>query len=127
MLTRRRFIHLAGISGLFLLGGCKPTTQKPSIQEINVALTEWAIEPDMITVKAGTIRFVVRNLGTMAHGFEIEGEIDGKEFEREIEPFPAGQTRRLMVELPPGEYEIYCQVPGHKEKGMEGTLIVEAR
>ena len=122
MLTRRRFIKLAGVSSLLLLGGCKPPVKKPSIQEIRVDLMEWALEPDMITAKAGTIRFVVRNRGTIIHGFEIEG----KKFEREIEPFPAGQTRSLLVELPPGEYEIYCQVPGHKEQGMEGTLIVEA-
>jgi len=91
------------------------------MQEVTVELTEWALNPNTIRVKAGTIRFVVRNRGTITHGFEI----DGKEFEKKIEPFPAGQTRSLIVELPPGEYEIYCQVPGHKEKGMEGTLIVE--
>jgi len=95
------------------------------MQEVTVELTEWALNPNTIRVKAGTIRFVVRNRGTITHGFEIEGEVDGKEFEREIKPFPAGQTRSLIVELPPGEYEIYCQVPGHREQGMEGTLIVE--
>lgn len=125
MLTRRRFIKLAGVSSVLFLSGCKPPVKKPSVQEIRIDLNEWALEPSTITAKAGTLRFVVRNQGTVTHGFEIEGEIDGKEFEREIKPFPAGQTRSLIVELPPGEYELYCQVPGHKEKGMEGTLIVE--
>lgn len=127
MLTRRRFISLVGVSSLLLLSGCKPLIKKPSIQEIRVDLTEWAIEPAVITAKAGTMKFVVRNRGAIIHGLEIEGEIDGKGFEREIAPFPGGQTRTLVVELPPGEYELYCQVPGHKEQGMEGTLIVEER
>jgi uncharacterized cupredoxin-like copper-binding protein len=92
---------------------------------VEVTLTEWQILPVQIAVKAGRARFVVHNAGTTVHGFEIEGMIDGRKFEEEIEPFPAGQTRTLEVELAPGRYEIYCQVPGHRELGMEGELIVE--
>jgi uncharacterized cupredoxin-like copper-binding protein len=30
----------------------------------------------------------------------------------------------VSVKLKPGKYEFYCPVPGHKAKGMEGTLVV---
>ena len=30
-----------------------------------------------------------------------------------------------MINAPPGTYEYYCNVTGHKEAGMVGTLIVE--
>ena len=36
-----------------------------------------------------------------------------------------GTTRNGVVNAPPGTYEYYCNVPGHKEAGMVGTLIVE--
>jgi uncharacterized cupredoxin-like copper-binding protein len=26
----------------------------------------------------------------------------------------------------PGEYEFFCSVPGHKEAGMRGTMVVSA-
>ena len=33
---------------------------------------------------------------------------------------------RGKVELAPGEYTIYCSLPGHRAGGMEATIIVEA-
>ena len=34
-----------------------------------------------------------------------------------------GNESQLDIDLPPGTYEIYCQVRGHEN--MEGTLVVE--
>jgi uncharacterized cupredoxin-like copper-binding protein len=36
-----------------------------------------------------------------------------------------GSTTTLALELPPGNYVFFCSFPGHRESGMEGTLIVE--
>lgn len=38
----------------------------------------------------------------------------------------AGQSSTLdFTALEPGEYEYFCSVPGHKEAGMTGLLIVK--
>jgi uncharacterized cupredoxin-like copper-binding protein len=84
-------------------------------------LKEWQIIPARLTVKAGRVRFVVKNEGTVDHGFEVEGP----GLEEEIDPFPPGRTRTLELDLAPGTYEVYCQVPGHEELGMKGELIVK--
>lgn len=101
-----------------------PRLTQPPLEEIHVSLSEWTMGFEKMIVSGGKLKFVVTNADTMAHGFEIEGEIGGQELEWVIEPFPPGETHTLEVKLPPGTYEVYCPVPGHKEQGMEAELVV---
>jgi plastocyanin len=36
----------------------------------------------------------------------------------------SGKSDELKVNLEPGKYTIYCDIPGHREGGMEGTITV---
>jgi plastocyanin len=36
----------------------------------------------------------------------------------------SGESDELKANLKPGKYTIYCDVPGHREAGMEGTITV---
>ena len=36
----------------------------------------------------------------------------------------AGNDRRSPSISKPGEYEFYCPIDGHREQGMEGTIVV---
>ena len=36
----------------------------------------------------------------------------------------SGDSDELKVDLKPGKYTIYCDLPGHREAGMEGTITV---
>jgi plastocyanin len=36
----------------------------------------------------------------------------------------SGRSDELKVNLKPGKYTIYCDIPGHREAGMEGTITV---
>jgi plastocyanin len=36
----------------------------------------------------------------------------------------SGKSDELKVNLKPGKYTIYCDIPGHREAGMEGTITV---
>jgi uncharacterized cupredoxin-like copper-binding protein len=58
----------------------------------------------------------------MAHNFEVEGGEIEEEFIENLQP---GETQTMAIELPPGEYRVYCPVADHAQQGMELTLTVE--
>ena len=62
----------------------------------------------------------MENPSAVPHNIAIEG--DGVEEEGEV--VEQGGVSRVSAELEPGEYTFYCSVPGHREAGMEGTLVV---
>lgn len=84
-------------------------------------LKPFYFEPKEITVPAGArVRFVIKNTGTTDHEFESD--------EAHIEEVlvPPGRTRKVTWTAPskPGWYPVYCDLPGHRENGMELTIIV---
>jgi plastocyanin/mono/diheme cytochrome c family protein len=81
--------------------------------------TAWSTNE--LTVKPGDTITVVPS-GGLEHDFTVD--------ELGIaEPLPAGSTEAVTITIPddaePGEYVFYCSIPGHREAGMEGTLIIE--
>jgi uncharacterized cupredoxin-like copper-binding protein len=61
---------------------------------------------------------VVTNNGAAPHDFVIENT----EFKTAM--LSSGQSETLTITLPSGEYTYFCSVPGHRQAGMEGTLII---
>ncbi|MGC4108253.1 MAG: VWA domain-containing protein [Thermomicrobiales bacterium] len=73
-----------------------------------------------IRVPAGAeFTIELKNVGVLNHGFSID--LLGLA----PEPIAPGDSMTITTALPSGEYTFYCQVAGHKEAGMVGTLIVE--
>ncbi len=71
--------------------------------------------------KAGDVTFVVNNKSSSVHNFAVEGPgvmIQGPNF-------GAGSTNTYTIKgLPPGEYLLVCNYPGHRAAGMVAKLIV---
>ena len=87
---------------------------------VPVSLTEFALGPQNVTVPAGGT-LEVSNDGTMLHNLEVVGT------DLVTPDLAAGEGAALDVSaLEPGEYEIFCNIPGHGEAGMKGSLVVEA-
>ena len=75
-------------------------------------------EPAELTIPANTdVTVVLPNNGAAPHNFSVD------EFGIDVDIAP-GATEETVINAPAGEYEFYCAVPGHKEAGMVGTLIV---
>lgn len=72
-----------------------------------------------LTVAPGaTFEFV--NKGAAEHNFVVDA------LEILVQPAPgATETVTIPADAAPGEYEFYCNIPGHLAAGMKGTLVIE--
>jgi plastocyanin len=90
---------------------------------VEMSLVDYKLDPSTVQLPAGgTYSFQLSNDGGNDHALEIEGG----DFEEESDIVNPGQTGELTVELEEGEYEMYCPVGDHRERGMVGTLVVGA-
>jgi plastocyanin len=86
-----------------------------------IDLSEFALDPASVSLDPGTVTFHVVNTGSVAHALEVEGPT-GEVETADLQP---GESADLTVDVSQGgEYEMYCPIDGHREQGMEGTLVV---
>jgi plastocyanin len=71
------------------------------------------------TARAGDVSIELTNDGNTAHTLLIDGNADFK-----LQVASKGKTDNGTVQLTAGTYTIYCDVPGHRQAGMESTLVV---
>lgn len=94
----------------------------PEPQRVVIEARSFAYQPSRIALAPGTVWFVVTNAADLVHGFEVEGH----GMEEEIAEIAPGSTDSLMVTFETsGEYEIYCPVGDHQQRGMTGTVTVQ--
>ncbi len=92
--------------------------RRPSIQRVEVRMREFKFEPARIEVQAGKVELVLRNDGVIPHDFAIPA------LRVKTGYVPVKKEEVLTLEVKPGSYAVECTVPGHKEAGMRGTLVV---
>ncbi len=88
-------------------------------ETVTVTSIDIAFEPAELTIPANTdVTFALPNDGAAPHNFTID------ELDISIDQAP-GESHEVNINAPPGTYEYYCNIPGHKEAGMHGVLTVE--
>ena len=123
-----RFAAAAALGGLSLSLVAAPASRAAQPEQVvRVNLQEWQLGFRTVEVKGNRIRFEIVNAGQLQHGFELEGEVGGQEFEVATGLLEPGQQAVLVLELPAGEYEVYCPVPGHAPAGMAGKVVVRGQ
>jgi uncharacterized cupredoxin-like copper-binding protein len=90
---------------------------------VDMSAVDFRFDPSDPTVKSGEVTFNLTNDGQAPHSLEIE-DVNGEDQEIEGDVSP-GQSGTLKVNLPPGKYEFYCPVDGHKQLGMTGEVTVK--
>jgi plastocyanin len=129
-LRARRFVA-AGAGLVFLIAGCgggggdsgAPYKEPAGKAErtIKIDAGNFFFDPDKVTVKPGVAEIdLVLDEGNHTLVFD-DGKVPGYQLE------VAGDTKTdaKKVDLKPGTYTFYCDILGHREQGMEGTLTVK--
>ena len=97
--------------------------QEPSspAEEITITGKEFVFSPALITVKAGQrVKLTFKNEGNYPHNLSIDG------LGITTKTIGSGQTDTIeFTASSAGSYAIFCSVPGHREAGMRGALIIE--
>jgi plastocyanin len=84
--------------------------------------TELAYEQTSLSSKPGKVTIDFTNPATLEHDVAIEGP-EGEELATSA--LIGKGTASVSANLAPGTYHYFCTVPGHREAGMEGTLVVK--
>jgi plastocyanin len=94
--------------------------QPPPVGELALDFSNTAFHPATLTAPSGpsdrvTVQLTNRDL--FWHSFTIDQLAVNVDV-------PVGGARRVTFTVPPGSYQFYCRVPGHRQAGMVGTLRV---
>jgi uncharacterized cupredoxin-like copper-binding protein len=94
-----------------------------SMAEATVKLSEWAVNLEQPDVPAGKVKFTVSNEGKFSHNYVI---MEGTNEVGRTPNFTSAEGPKVVeVDLKPGTYKVLCDIMGHPEQGMTGSLTVK--
>lgn len=105
------------ISRMGLLNGVRATAVTP--QALPFTAQAMRFGPEILTVKAGEeVTVVLDNHDLYEHSFDVDA------LDLHVALPPNGRTEFTFIAPQAGTYTLYCAVLGHREAGMESTLVV---
>jgi manganese oxidase len=85
---------------------------------VKVTLSDFKVTLDRSSVPPGPVILVVKNDAATGHNLRIKGLPGTRNLKK-------GESQTLNLgSLEAGDYELVCEVPGHKDLGMKTTLTV---
>ena len=106
------------------LGGASPDSGPGAGASLTVEAHDIEFDRDAYRIAAGPVDIDYVQEGALPHSLVIEapdgGDVNG--FKLEVGEVDADSG---TVDLSAGDYVIFCDVPGHRDAGMEAELQVE--
>lgn len=117
---------LAGVSLLAFASLSLPSTGLglPKTQAVEVKLAEWKLGFKNLNVESGRMDLSVVNNGRIPHALALTWRDTRGEYVIETPLLESGERVSIVLSLPPGTYEAFCPVHGHRLLGMDGTVKV---
>jgi len=86
--------------------------------ETDVVARDFSFSPAEVTVPAGTtVNLLLANGGDLLHDVTVPA------LGFRLEAAPGERASAALFVPDPGRYPFFCSVPGHREAGMEGTVV----
>ena len=123
MTHHRRTLAVLVALALAALGACggssksSKSTKTAANGAITVVARDISFDVGVIKTAPGALTVTLDNQGAMLHDFKI----DKTSLQVKAN---AGKTATGTVTLAKGTYNFECTVPGHKQAGMKGTVVV---
>jgi plastocyanin len=86
---------------------------------VSIEAHEFSLSPSDLHAAAGNVEIRYKNAGSIQHTLVIDGVAGFK-----LDVPKAGDVDTATVKLEPGTYTLYCDIPGHRQAGMEAHLTV---
>jgi plastocyanin len=90
---------------------------------LGVTAREWSLVLSRTTLPAGDAIVELDNMGEDAHNLRIE-RVDGGGSAFDVPLAESGEVKSGRTTVAPGEYKLYCALPGHEAQGMRARLNV---
>lgn len=112
------------IAGIYFAGSPKPQPSlNPSapVKAFAISAKEYAFTPATITVNKGdNVKITFTNNGTFSHNLTLT------ELGVKTNTIAPGESATLEFSAAQaGSFEFHCSVDGHRDLGMQGTLVVQ--
>ena len=105
---------------------------------LTVKTTDFAFAPTTLTANAGRVKVTLVNKGSAVHELVVlktaqapgalkvsRDRVSEADAVGEVSETPAGATKSATLNLTAGRYVFVCNIPGHYQDGMRGTLTVK--
>ena len=93
----------------------------PSIATISLDASNFKYTPSTLDASAGINTIKMTSQGGLHTLVFDNGKVPGFQ----LEVAGSGDTQSKKIDLKPGKYVFYCDIPGHRQQGMEGTITVK--
>lgn len=115
----------AWIAVALVLAGCggpdtsSAPTRASADGQLLVVAKDISFPADHYEADGGPVDVSYENDGSITHTLVID---DVDDFKLTVKAH--GDSDEATIDLAPGTYTLYCDVPGHRQAGMEATLTV---
>lgn len=128
MFRRSTLIVLIALVGALALAACggggDPTDPPAAARTLNIDATEFAFSPADFSASVGEqLTFTIQNDGALEHNFAIL-DANGNDLAR-VEGIGVGESKSVsFTPSSAGALKLVCDIAGHEEAGMLGSLTV---